>query len=229
MIRRNFYLLLTLTLVYAGCNDNSTNIENLSSVISGKIVNLHYSPGLYVVGTVTEDDTSHTPRALDSSLISSDGSFSLTVSEPPSHFLAAYTLPNCPGNVHISSNNVGYVGLVLYIDSLGKHIGTLQRSNISTDSVPPYPVGWFVTLYSFLNMACTITGTDTCVYQQDTTIYTYQVNFNKGWNTYSMVSEFTSNTKQIWYGTSQQPSGGKWYISRLYYNFTKGFKKQKTK
>ncbi len=215
-MRRVSIFITVISLALSGCNDSSTNVENLSAVVSGKIVNLNYSPGLYVVGTVTENDTSHAPHALDSAQISPDGSFNLTVNEPPSNFVVAVTLPNCPGNVHISSNNVGYAGLVLYIDSLGKHIGTLQRSNISPDSVPPYPVGWFGTTYTFLNMACTITGSDTCVYQQDTTLQTYQVNFGKGWNTTSSVLQFTSNTKHAWYETSQEPPGGKWYISRLY-------------
>lgn len=59
-----------------------------------------------------------------------------------------------------------------------------------------------------------ITGSDTCINVPDTTIFTYQLSINKGWNTASVVSAYSSYTKQSWQIISQEPSGGKWYFHR---------------
>lgn len=65
---------------------------------------------------------------------------------------------------------------------------------------------------TYYNMIGSISGSDTCINEQDTTVITYQLNFNKGWNTLAVVTVYSSFTKVSWLVTSQETSGGKWYF-----------------
>lgn len=121
--------LIVLPLFYMGCTDNSTDTVTSTAKLNGKIVNINVSPGLYLVATVTKNDTFATTIVLDSSLISVDGSFTISLNTPPDNALDSIILPSCIGNIQISSNEVKQAVLNLFVDSLGKQIGDIQKSN----------------------------------------------------------------------------------------------------
>lgn len=132
---------IILPLLYIVSKDNSINAITLPVQISGKIVNINYSPGLYVVATTMKNDSFATMQVLDSSLIDWDGSFKITLNTPPDNALDTVQLRNCAGNIHINSTEVKQTSLILIVDSLGKLKGFIQRSNFNPDSIlPPYPL-----------------------------------------------------------------------------------------
>lgn len=206
--------LLIATLVYVSCKDNSTNITTPSTdlKLSGMIVNWNLGSSKYLVVSIAKIGVNSSTK-IDSALIGTDGSFSVTIKAPADSLLDTMKFYACTEVILSNQNARG--GLLRFgVDSAGISRGHIYRSNYNQDSIGifNFPLGFFTTYNLYSNLAVTANGSDTCLLL-DTSIATYNLNISKGWGIMCGVVTYSSGNKVIWNVTNNEPAGGKWYYS----------------
>ncbi|MCC7431778.1 hypothetical protein IT568_13130 [bacterium] len=208
-VKFKFFGLILLTAIFCfGCDDDSTETNVAESVtkIEGKLPNWTYGSGKEL-GFGTLDENNDNWVSFGSSVIGSDGSFSITLGTPPDSLLELTDdneIKANPADTKICADT----WLVIF-DETDKIIGVAyygKFANDSTDTLNNALTGW---LYATKN--ATFNGVD--VWDEEDIEYTENVvnlSVKSGWSKfYVTITKLTTTAATITY-TATAPAGLGW-------------------
>lgn len=208
----SLFLSIALTaLIIYNCGDDDIVQVNTDYQISGSIVN--WNLGTKYLKAMTYDSLGMNDFMADSTVINTNGSFTLKLKAAPDNLPYGYYIPDtlCTGNVvNPPGLKMCYLVIQVYNDS-NMNIGGISRKNF--DSIVTQ--GSYFAEYLFANTSGAITGSNRCVYGSDTTVSNYNLNVSKGWNKGVVLFEsFSAGYIQISY-SNNEPQGGGWYFTPI--------------
>ncbi len=192
------YFLVASTLILSGCgdddDDNPTDPGNggggNATSISGTIQMWPLGSGKTLKAQV-EDDNGNL-YDVGSSEISSNGAFSLQLSNPPAEALTASDLSfedltgdpsaNCTGGLTASDNTAKAANLSLYVYDGANNVGEIIKAKIDQTT---FSFGGIAT-WTYLDKPVSVNGTVNCTSEGDGYNYEYSITANlsmqQGWN-----------------------------------------------
>ncbi len=200
-----FLLLIAVIVIFYKCDDPGVEYKDDRYEISGTITN--WNLGTKILKAFVYDSMWVNDFIADSTLINTNGSFTIKLKEPPENFKYIYSVNSdsfCTNNVQIqpAGTKTTYVFFNVFNDS-NHSIGGIIWKNY--DSV--ITTGSFWADFIYLSNNVSITGTQTCVYGSETYITNFLLSgLKKGWNKtyYRTLSSFEHEITLI------EPSGGRW-------------------
>lgn len=213
-MKRSVILITILTAVlFYTCSENASVFITPAGpfTISGTIEN--WTLGSKVKLKALVYDTNSNTLTLDSTFVSSNGSFTLKpkmLTDSILYQIAFSPDTSCVINVTINPPNTRASNfLEFYLFRSDSIIGHIYRSNYREDSLRS---GQFSVYYVYLNQSVRITGSEICSYPPyfyDTLIYEFSG--TGGWNKpVWFINSFTKNSLRATFSATE-PSGGKWY------------------
>lgn len=204
------FLLFCITLLN-GCGDDPIFVSSGGYPVSGRIENWYLGSGIMLKASVTNVFNGQ-HFVLDSTYISSDGSFSLKLPFPPAYTLRPLQLPedtSCINNVTITPAGVGLTDLQLNVWNDSASLGHIYRSKYESDSRIE---GQFFSIDYYVDGKLDATGTTVCTYGYFIQTANYDFHSSKGWG--KMVYLVTASTDSLYTVsiTRTEPPGGKWFF-----------------
>jgi hypothetical protein len=211
------YIILTIVLliplVILDCDDSGVMETNEGYKINGTIINP--APNGKILKAFVTDSMGINDFLADSVRISSDGSFSLSLKNPPDNLLwMIYSINDsfCVNNLHINPAGSKFAAVYFNVfDSLNNNIGGIAKTNY--DSIPTQ--GSFIIDYIYCKTAVTVTGSQNCFFGLDSLIVNTNINNSTGWNVQSsLFSRYMLHNIMI-NVSSTELSGGSWRFTPI--------------
>ena len=176
-------LLLTCNFMLISCSDEKINqpeTDNTLHDISGRITNWNYGSGKSLS---MYPNPPYAKSLVGNSVISSNGDFSILLSDPPSTELKSILeLEEIRGNNNLSISDTSVKGcfseFLIKLDSENHFIGEMSpEQNQNT-----VQVGNYSCRYIYLDKSISITGKLIRTIYNDSYEVRYNLNYSKGWN-----------------------------------------------
>jgi len=205
----------TVVIIYSCNSDNTTSPTTNSPTgvtsLSGQLKFYTFTGKAYFCLVVY--DNLHAKHVVDSTVIASGGSFTLSLTAPQSGWLVNPTTDTtCTPKVTYPSGTQLAVGFFEVHDSLGNLVGDVLKTNVDSSG---YRAGQFICAYTYSNTAYSYSGTSICTDLNDTDVIS--VNGAIGWNEivvlYVDVNSLGMLTKAS--ETNTEPSGAYWYYNGI--------------
>jgi hypothetical protein len=197
-----------ITIILSGCSkdDSSSDSKSGNNALTGNVLKGKISTWTLGTGYTLKASQYYYSEVMGSSIISSDGSFSITLSVPLSDYLSniTYYFSSPPLVISDPTSLCTYLDLNVY-DVDGYQIGSVVRSN----SIANNGKGYASVEYMYSSKKTTITGTRT----YDIYNYIYNVSFKEGWNTLVGQIANSSETAVDYKIGNTEPSSVIWKFS----------------
>jgi hypothetical protein len=202
-------ILFTIILSSACSSDEDSIVnppEDDATKLSGAISN--YPGGIVIVKVKLEIFSPVDSFFVGVDTVDNNGLLNMSLATPPSNFLLPITYFLSP-TINVSDSTAKFINfrIVNVYNFSNEQIAVVVKKNFA-DSVMP---GSFFVERFFTTKALTITGADTNIIGNYTSIIKFNLNLSAGWNTVTVkIVNITSNFQEGEY-TNGEISGAAWY------------------
>lgn len=178
-----FAILIFFVISIQSCSDdsptsnNNNNNSSLVTSLSGFVNNIT-STSRYMKAIVGEDTISYI-AGTDS--VSSDNIFNISLTNPPISALKNLnTLFPSGGGLSDTTAKGNFLNIGAFNNNAGQIDGSLVNSSVPPKSA--VTTGDYLLFYMYCDRSVNVSGTQTSIFNSDTTVYNYSVTFETGYN-----------------------------------------------
>jgi hypothetical protein len=174
------FLLSALTLLAAGCDEDDGVMnppDNGSIKLTGSISG--YPGGSSIARAVLQIWSPPDTFFVGIDTVDNNGSLNMLLTTPPTNFLLPAS-DISSSTIMVSDTTASYTGFsLLYVYTFSNMLSAvLQKKNFADTVVQ----GSFLVQYIFATKPFTISGADTSAFGPDTSVTSYNLNLDEGWN-----------------------------------------------